>query len=178
MFNLHGGTPAASGQLQSGQPACRSGFGTWWPRAADWLVRWAARMNESADEYVVVIVLDPAFGDRILEVGNNDVWITPSEVNRDAANRLRKLVENESNAPLVSMWSAPRAGVTEDEWLAILQDIEVHHGEYAHDPVVTRLRIIGATPEPHSVAALREYGYTDIKSEVGGFTASRAAPPN
>jgi len=136
-------------------------------------------MNVSADEYVVVIVLDPAFGDRILEVGrNNDVWMTPSEVNRDAANRLRKLVENESNAPFVSMWSTPRTGATEDEWLGILQDIEMHHGEYAHDPLVTRLRIIGATPEPHSVAALREYGFTEIKSEAGGFTVSRAAPPN
>ena len=136
-------------------------------------------MSVGADEYVVVIVLDPAFGDRILEVGrHNDVWIAPSEVNRDAANRLWKLVESEPSPPLVSMWSAPRTGATEAEWLGILQDIEMHHGEYAHDPVVTRLRIIGVAPEPHSIAALREYGYTRIESETGGFTACRALPSN
>jgi hypothetical protein len=75
------------------------------------------------------------------------------------------------------MWSAPRTGSTEAEWLGILQDIEMHHGEYAHDPVVTKLRIIGVAPEPHSVAALREYGYDRIELQPGGFTASRAVPP-
>jgi len=76
------------------------------------------------------------------------------------------------------MWSAPRTGATEAEWLGILQDIEMHHGEYAHDPVVTTLRIIGVAPEPHSIAALRQYGYTRIEPETGGFTASRAVPSN
>ena len=133
-----------------------------------------SRMKEAADGYVVVIVLDPGFGDRTLEIGrSDDVWMTPSDVNRDAGNRLWKLVENEPRPPLLSMWSAPRTGATEAEWLGILQDIEMHHGEYAHDPAVTRLRIIGAAPEPHAIAALREYGYTRIEAETGGFMAFR-----
>lgn len=132
----------------------------------------------SSDEYTVV-VLDPAFGDRIMQVGmHNDIWIAPSEQNRKAADRLRDLLKRQSNPPLVSMWSSPRTGSTEEEWLGILQDIEIHHGEHAHDPIVTALRIIGASPEPHVVAALSRYGYTRIRTHDGGFTASREVPPN
>jgi len=110
----------------------------------------------NAGEYTVVIVLDPAFGDRILEVGrHHDIWIAPSDVNRDAANRLRKLVENDAEKPLVSVWTNPLTGGNEAEWFGILQNIDMHHGEYAHNPVVTRLRFIGVAPESHVVAALR-----------------------
>jgi hypothetical protein len=140
-------------------------------------VGWHA-LTVSAGDYVVFIVLDPAFGDRIIEIGRrNDIWVAPSDVNRDAMDRLRKLVENEPNPPLISMWSTPRTGATEVEWLGILATIEMHHGEYAHDPAVTRLWIIGVLPEEHVVTALRAYGYLKIELETEGFSAARNEPP-
>jgi hypothetical protein len=137
-------------------------------------------MSESASEYLVVVVLDPHYGERIVEVGtDHDIWITPSEANRDAADRLWKLVEFRPDKPLVSMWSAPRDGATEAELMGILEDIELHHGEYSHDPPVTALRVIGLAPGAHVVACLGSFGYTQV--EAGGeneFIARRELPPN
>jgi hypothetical protein len=123
----------------------------------------------------VAIVLDPDFGERISEVGQRmAVWLTPSAENRDAAVRLRKLLENDPDAPVVSMWSEPRTGASEKEWLGILQTIEMHHGEYAAERPVTELHIFGGSPEPHVVAALHAFGYTRVAmGDDGSFTASR-----
>lgn len=147
----------------------------WGRRVAEPQDRWADTMKRTSGNYVVVIVLDPLCGERIIDIGrSHDIWIAPSKVNREAADKLRKLVEHESDPPLVSMWSAPRTGATEEEWLGILQDIDMHHGQSGYsDPVVTALEVIGAEPQPHVVSALRQYGYTSIKQNPNGFFASK-----
>jgi hypothetical protein len=137
-------------------------------------------MTASASEYLVIIVLDPQFGDRIVETGlNHDIWITPSEANRDGAKRLWSLLESRPDKPLVSMWSAPRDGATETELMGILEDVERHHGEYSHDPPVSALRVIGLPPDARVIACLEAFGYTHV--EVGSdndFVARREVPPN
>jgi len=123
----------------------------------------------------VAIVLDPDSAERILDVGQRmDVWISPSAENRQAAARLRKLLENDPDAPVVTLWSQPRTGASEEEWLGILQTIEMHHGEYAAEKPVTELHVFGASPEPHVVAALHALGYTRVAiGDDSSFTASR-----
>src|SRR5688500_13243256 len=121
-------------------------------------------MSASASEYLVVIVLDPQHGDRIVDLGSrNDIWITPSETNREAADRLWKLLGSRPDKPLVSMWSAARDGDTESEWMGILEDVELHHGEYSHDPPVSALHVIGLALEAHVLAGLEAFGYTRVE---------------
>ena len=77
---------------------------------------------------IVSIVLDPDFGDRIEQIAAiGPVWMTSSAANRAAVEKY--WATKIPGAHDVTYWSEPRTGATEDEWLGILDNIEVHHSE-------------------------------------------------
>lgn len=133
---------------------------------------------EMQDERVTVsVVLDPAFGERILPLASEGpVWVTSSEMNRSAIEHYWKNAP--SDAHTVTYWSEPRTGTTEEEWLGILDDLELHHSEGWSGPGIAQLRIFGAPLSPSAQAALLEFGYSEARSTPEGFTASRDTPPN
>jgi hypothetical protein len=120
----------------------------------------------------VSIVLDPDFGDRVAQVAAiGPVWVTDSVANRAAVEEY--WARKTPNAHQVTCWSEPRTGTTEEEWLGILDNIEVHHGEPWAGPGIAALEVYGVAPDEVARAALQEYGYEVTRSRSDGFTAKR-----
>jgi hypothetical protein len=129
------------------------------------------------DRVTVSVVLDPAFAERILPLAiDGPVWVTQSAINRAVVESYWKTAP--PNAHTVTYWSEPRTGSTEQEWLGILDDLELHHSEDWAGPGIAQLRVFGAALSPAAEAALREFGYSDARTTPDGFVASRDTPPN
>jgi hypothetical protein len=129
--------------------------------------------DASAQE--VLVVLDPNFGDRLRAAWRGQpVWVAMSP----------------ANAPVVhALWArAPRAdhltGITgfthvaqkpvEDQFLAELGMIDLHHGAYSTTTPYTRLVVIGAQLTEGVRTALAELGFSTFQQRSDGFAASRS----
>lgn len=55
----------------------------------------------------------------------------------------------------------------------MLDDIEVHHGDFWASPPLAALEVYGAAPTEPVQAALREYDYESIRATSFGFIAFR-----
>jgi hypothetical protein len=131
-------------------------------------------MNEPV---TIFVVLDPEYGDRINDVASQGpVWLTSSDMNRAAVERYWKTSPRDAHG--VTYWSEPRTGATEEEWLGILDSLEVHHSEPWAGPGIAGLEVIGAFASPQAQVALSEYGYEITASTPVGFSARRTATPN
>lgn len=125
----------------------------------------------------VAVVVDPAYGDKLLDLAARlHVWIIDTPVNKAAAQVLwgqDGRVHSLDNG--VTTFSAFRVDRPEETVASILETIDLHHGEYSHSPPWSVLEVYGASPSPFLAAALADYGFTDIISPTsGGFKASRS----
>jgi hypothetical protein len=124
-------------------------------------------------EHRVAIVLDPNYAERIVELAREcHVW----------------LVTSASNDPVVAvLWRDDRAysleeGVTtfsaaetpEASFISILEEVEVHHGDYSHDPPLSVIEVIGLEPTEAVRDELSSYGFGDIELSAEGFVVRRA----
>ena len=76
----------------------------------------------------IAVILDSEIGDGLRKFSEGmPVWITSSPTNEKAVRNYWK--DASSNRYDVTFWSEPRIGATEDEWLGILDDLELHHSE-------------------------------------------------
>lgn len=129
-------------------------------------------MVETAD-HVVAIVLDPDFGEGIGDLaGDRQVWVVGSEAN---------------DAAIAAIWRndlrtrSPENGVTrfdgretpEASFLGILSAVELHHGEYSHDPALAVLEVVGLEPSDPVRDALAMYGFGVVDPSANGFVARR-----
>jgi hypothetical protein len=123
-------------------------------------------------EYVVAMVLDPNRGTGLHEIAREyDLWVVNSRENRRTVEELWAAKAAGDVQHEVTIWSNPLDLAAETSWRSMLGDIELHHGEYSHDPPVTTLEVIGATPNDAARAALAEYGYNVIEHTETGFRA-------
>lgn len=121
---------------------------------------------------IVSIVLDPDFGDRVEQVAAiGPVWMTASGANRAAVEEY--WATKTPDAHDVTYWSEPRTGATEEEWLGILDTIEMHHGEPWAGPGIAGLEVYGVALGEGARAALQECGYEITNARSDGFTAKR-----
>jgi hypothetical protein len=118
---------------------------------------------------IVVVVVDPAFGERLWKIAaRRDLWTVDSDVNRAVVKELRETRESARGWSSLSIWSP---GLK--DWTAQLDTLELHHGEYSSDPPLDALSVYGATLTPEVAAALREHGYGDLGPTALGFVAFR-----
>ena len=129
--------------------------------------------------YAVAIVVDPQFGDRLIELLERlPVWIADTETNRTAVARARALRsqsgQSVSHTAIGALTTFPiDTGATPDSWcLGILDTVAGHHDRYSHSPGYSSLEIYGAEPSPALLAALAEYRLTGITALSNGFQAS------
>jgi hypothetical protein len=121
----------------------------------------------------VAIVLDPNYAERIVELARQcHVW----------------LVKSASNDPVVAvLWRdggdySLEEGVTtfspketpEASFISILDEVEVHHGDYSHDPPLSVIEVIGLEPTEAVRDELSSYGFGDIELSAEGFVVRRA----
>jgi hypothetical protein len=129
------------------------------------------------EQLTIAVILDPEFGQRLVELAaHGPVWMTGSPTNQAAARDYWNSAPPERHD--VTFWSEERTGATEEEWLSILDDLELHHSEDWAGPGISGIQVFGAPPTPAARAALREFGYSVTKIGPNGFEALKRAKPN
>jgi hypothetical protein len=126
----------------------------------------------------VVVVVDPEFGSRLRELqAGSPVWVTMSPTNE---------------AIVRSLWASAPASTThldgitgfrhdarrspEDQFLAELSTIDLHHGPYSAKVPYDALRVIGCKLTCGVRDALTECGFQAIEETADGFLARRVQP--
>lgn len=123
---------------------------------------------------IVFVLLDPETGSGLKEyAARGPVWITQSPQNREAAEAYWKS-KSESDQS-VTIWSEPRTGGSKEEWLGIVDAIELHHSKDWSGPGVEAIEVCGVCLNDRAAAALREFGYEVSETRGDGFRARPAA---
>lgn len=96
----------------------------------------------------VGLVVDPGFGDRVAELARTfHVWVVESRENTPAIQRVWKsgLVEAAADPLAVGVTSfvALEGESPEAMCARIAGDVDVHHGEFSHDPPWTEIEVFG-----------------------------------
>ncbi len=128
-------------------------------------------------EHRVGIVLDENFGgDLMLLARRMHVWVVESPTNTQVARDFLELPLSSTDDPLDSGITTFKAR-GESLWerlAAVAEDVDEHHGEYAHTPAWTVLEIYGLDEPGAHRARLDEYGVTEIKRTELGLEARRS----
>jgi hypothetical protein len=128
----------------------------------------------------VAIVLDPNYGERVVELARErHVWLVTSASNDPAVRALwddpaRSLEEDdplaEGGVTTFSPTETPEAS-----FISILEEVDAHHGEYSHDPPLSLLEVIGLEPTVAVRDELSSYGFGNIELSAEGFVVRRVA---
>jgi len=103
------------------------------------------------------------------------VWLADSDENQAAAKEYwgrAEPVDDELASGVTTFTREER--LPEDALDVALELIEDHHGEFAHDPAVDEVLVIGLKPTEAVISVLRDWGYTTIDLGVDGILARRA----
>jgi hypothetical protein len=118
----------------------------------------------------VVIVVVPDVGDALDELTlRGPVWLAATDENRVTAHGARQRYPERSITTFTTSPGMP----PESQVLAVLGDVELHHGPYSQMPPWDRLEIQGASLTSALRSALEEFGITSFRSISGGFQGER-----
>ena len=127
-----------------------------------------------SDPYIVAVVLDQDFGDRLRDLPTGmPVWIADTPVNRAAAEAIWASPPGLTQFDGVTTFRIDR-GSAPEVWLAdVLRNVDLHHGEYSHVPPYAGIEVFGARATLLVREALGQFGISDIAERPGGFLATR-----
>jgi hypothetical protein len=121
---------------------------------------------------LVIIFVDPRFGDRLAELGDGrPVWIPDAPVNRPAAERLWRDRANGAQTYDITTFVVD-SSFRPDEWCAdILEVVDEHHG--LSESRGQSLRAVGCRSSPELAERLDRLGLTDVAHTNDGFVPQR-----
>ncbi len=126
--------------------------------------------------YAVAVVLDLEFGDRLSELAARlPVWIVDTPANRRAAQRHWVEHPGLSHTEGVTTFKVDLSSSAEVWCAEVLSDIDLHHGEYSHDPAYGAVEVFGATLTAALQQTFKGYGMAEFVERPGGFVATRGA---
>lgn len=103
------------------------------------------------------------------------VWVAETPANRIVTDRLWA-AKGAPNAERSVTTFRVNPSEPSDAWAAdIVPTVELHHGEYSHDPAVDTLEIYGAVLSRRLRLALEAVGFTHLRQDGEIITAS--CPP-
>lgn len=122
--------------------------------------------------YRIILVVDRGFGERLLELPKGvPIWITQSAVNAPAIATYRTRWPEGYQTGLTSF--RDDESLLPDQLAARMIDtIDEHHGEGAHNPPMLQLTIIGTLPTELLTKTLEELGFrlTALQGEASEYT--------
>lgn len=129
--------------------------------------------------YKIALVLDEAFGARLFELARICyVWIIESEVNLPWIKRVWKFPDDEDPLSRGATSFARYPGEGDEEiLLRVLDMLDEHHGEGAHEPPWSEIEVHGAALSPDVLAIMQEeYGVDRFEKMPDGFCVYRKEP--
>ena len=125
--------------------------------------------------YVVAVVVDPTFADRLSALAARvHVWIIDTPTNRAAAEVVWRDGGGASSIERgATTFKADQREPADEIVASMLGTIDLHHGEHSHTPPWSVVEVFGANPTPLLVAALSDYGFSHVVSTPGGLRSWR-----
>ena len=129
------------------------------------------------ERYRVALVVDPEFGEALLEIATSmHVWAVGTPTNRAAAStfwaRLPKPYEPNFESGITTF--NPNLGNGPQSWCqAIVGTVDEHHDEASHDPPYTQLLVYGLQFNEELRPSFLELGFTRFNSTTYGFCATK-----
>jgi len=124
--------------------------------------------------YRVHVVVNPHYGESIHSLPVEEpAWVVDSQDNHTVIQALwdeRRITDH-----LVGITSFKFDDqATPEDWLvSILATIDLHHGEFSHDPPYSVLNVIGVKWSDRIQKELNEFGFNQYKPTPEGFVAIR-----
>ena len=122
----------------------------------------------------VALVLDPAFGDRLLLLAHQmPVWIVSSEENERAVARARRSLGGAANITTL-LTAGDESG--DRACLRGLYEIDEHHGPKSSGEPYDKVLVFGCEPDLIAPTVMHELGFERINKLGHGFTAEKQGP--
>ena len=129
--------------------------------------------------YTVHVIVDPVFGERLWEIPVGEpVWIADTEVNRSACEAVRRERKPESHLVGLTSFKVDQTARPDDWLISELGTIDLHHGEYSHDPPWSRISVIGIKWTDRIKQELELFGFTAHLDTNEGFEANKESANN
>ncbi|RPI77537.1 MAG: hypothetical protein EHM45_08655 [Desulfobacteraceae bacterium] len=129
-------------------------------------------MNEKP--YRVHVIVDPRFGQRLLEMPENEpIWIADTETNHLAYKAAGKERIPKSHLVGLSSFKVDPYLSPADWLISILETIDLHHGEMSHNPSWSVINVIGIRWTQKVQEELRKFGFEKYEDSPEGFTARK-----
>jgi hypothetical protein len=121
-------------------------------------------------EHRVAIVLDPSYGERMVELAREcHVWVVESPLTEPVARAL--WTEDPEYSLEKGVTTFRGAETREASFISILPSVVEHHDEYSHDPPLSVIQVIGLQPSAAVRAELTAHGFNRIESSAEGFAS-------
>jgi hypothetical protein len=127
-------------------------------------------------EHRVAVVVDPTFGERVIELAHEcHVWLVRSPVNDEVGRHTSR----RSVRVQLRTWGldVQCGGVTRSVVLGGPRNRRAAPRRISHDPPLSVLRVVGLSLSTEVKDALSDYGFHEVESSQDGFVARRAADP-
>jgi len=117
--------------------------------------------------------VDTEFGERLAELPQDaPVWIINSAKNTPVAHRLWTERPKPSHLGITTFGlNTPLSG--EDEFLVIIDTIDLHHGEHSASPPCSIIKIYGCSNSEKITDAIKDINFTVTEESQFEFTAIR-----
>jgi hypothetical protein len=130
--------------------------------------------SEQSSVQEVLVVLDPNCGDRLRDAWRGQpVWITMSPANTPEIQALWANTSSPNHLTGITGFTHKEGVAAEDQLLAELGTIDLHHGPYSTNTPYSVLTVIGAQLTEPVRAALSELGFSTFQQQSDGFAATR-----
>lgn len=130
-----------------------------------------------AASYRVALVVDPAFGDRLLPLAQRvHAWAVDTPSNKEAAERFWAALPDATDYDTetgITTFLHESEGEPEQCCADIIGSLDDHHNQYAHTPGYTVLEVYGARPTDELKKAFKECGFVAFDVTDFGFLARK-----
>jgi hypothetical protein len=124
--------------------------------------------------YKVILIVDPAYGERISTLPSHvPVWILETEINDPVVKNLRQERHEKNHLTGITTFKRDLTLSPEEQAISVLEQVDLHHGQFSADPPYSILEVIGCTASDDMRQELQEYGFCISEITEEGFIATR-----
>ncbi|MDU0458982.1 MAG: hypothetical protein RW306_09665 [Geobacteraceae bacterium] len=126
------------------------------------------------EPYKVFLIIDPHYGECLAALPPHvPVWIIESDMNTPVVERLRQERAEESHLQGITTFKEKPNMSSEQQAISMLEQVDLHHGEFSTDRPYSILEIIGSTGNDDIRQELKEIGFRITVFTREGFIATR-----
>lgn len=125
--------------------------------------------------YTVALVLDPEFGEKLATVcARVHAWAIDSPKNREIFESLWKEPACEGYEIETGVTIFKPKGVDVEDWcVAVIDQLDMHHNHYSHDPPYSVLEVYGARLSERIREEFGRFGLVHFEETSQGFIAKK-----